>query len=360
MRGLLTYYCLRSEFLAKETKINLKAGVIGCGNIARRAHFPAYRDLGIEVVGAVDSSEKRASSCARKFKIKRIFTNYNDLFKEDLDLVSICTPHSTHAQITIDAAKAGINVLVEKPMATNSQDAESMIQACKDSGVKLCVVHNYRFFPAVLEAKKRMKEGRIGRIVSMQAVGHDFIDVMYGAWRFKKWGVLEDFGPHIIDIVNFVNNSSPLEDIKVIARDYTGNMGCLNDVQAIMMFKNGTRTSIDLSWVTGTFDLYLKIFGTAGTLDVSVRDNHVREIHGYSTPLEELGSLSRKSIGIAKAVINRTYFKGSLLHHKLIIKRFVESIVKGTDPPVTGEEGRAVLAIMDSIKNHLTQARDLA
>ena len=84
-----------------------------------------------------------------------------------------------------------------------------------------------------------------------------------------------------------------------------------------------------------------------------VWNNHMREIHGYSTPIEEFGSLSKKSLKIAKALINRTYYKGSLLYHQLIIKKFVESIVNGAEPPVTGEEGKAVLTIMDAIKNYI-------
>lgn len=327
----------------------MRAGVIGCGVIAEKAHLPVYRNLNIDIVGVSDLSEKRAKSCAKKFRIKKWFTDHNDLLKEDLDIVSVCTPPSTHAKITIDAAKAGKNVLVEKPMATNMQDAETMVHVCRDTGARLCVVHNYRFFPCVLEAKRRLEEGRIGKVVSMHAVGRDYIDVMSSSWRFKKWGVLEDFGPHIVDIVNFLCNSS-LEDVKVIARDYMGTMGCLNHIQAILLLKNKTCVDIDLSWITGSFEISFKILGTAGTLDIDVRNNHLREIHGYSTPIEELGGLLKKSFKTAETVVNKTYFKGPILHHQLIIEKFIESIVNGTNAPVSGEEGRAVVAVIDSIK----------
>jgi predicted dehydrogenase len=327
----------------------MKAGVIGCGVVAEKAHLPAYRSLGVDLVGVADSTKEKARSCARKFKVKKWFTDYKDLLREGLDLVSLCTPPSTHSQLTIDAAKAGINVVVEKPMATNAEDAERMIGVCKASGVKLCVVHNYRFFPCVLEAKKRLEEGRLGKIVSVHAIGHDFIDFMGSSWRFEKWGVLEDLGPHVIDIVSFLCNSS-IKNVKVVARDYTGNIGCLSHIQSLLLFQNGACVDIDLSWITGTFELSLKILGTAGTLNIDVRNNHLREIHGYSTPLEELGGLFKKSFKIAKAVVDRTYFSGPLQYHRLIIRKFVESIVEGTSPPVSGHEGREVVAIIDSIK----------
>jgi predicted dehydrogenase len=183
----------------------------------------------------------------------------------------------------------------------------------------------------------------------MHAIGRDYIDVMNGSWRFKKWGLLDDFGPHVIDIVRFLCNSS-LKDVRVIARDYTGNMGCLNHVQAILLFSNEACVDIDLSWVTGAFEFSFKILGTAGTLEIDVRNNHLREIHGYSTPIEELASLFRKTSKIARGVINKTYFEGPLVYHKLIIRRFIESILNQTDPPIPGEEGKAIIGIMDAIK----------
>jgi UDP-N-acetylglucosamine 3-dehydrogenase len=334
---------------------NLKVGAIGCGVIARRGHLPAYRDLGLGIVGVADSDERKAKSCAKKFKINKWYTDYRDLLKEHLDLVSVCTPPSTHCKIAVDAARAGTNVLVEKPMATTSQDAERMIRACKDSGVQLCVVHNYRFFPCVLEAKTRLEEGRIGNVVSVHAVARDYVDVMDTPWRFEKWGVLEDLGPHIIDIVNFLFGTS-IDDINVVARDYTGSMGCLTHVQALMLLKSRASVDIDMSWMTGAFELSLKILGTAGTLELDVRNNHLREIHGYSTPLEEFADLLRKTSKIAGAVLNRTYFKGPLLYHQTITREFAKSITDGSKPPVTGEEGRAVVVVMDSIKQSLMQA----
>lgn len=332
----------------------MKVAVIGCGVIARRAHLPAYRDLGVDIVGLADASEQRARSCAKKFKIRKWYTNYHDLLEEDMDLVSVCTPPSTHAKITIDAATMGKHVLVEKPMATNLEDADKMIDACRVSNVKLCVAHNYRFFPCVVEAKKRLEDGRIGNITSIHAIGHDYIDAgaMRTPWRFNKWGVLEDLGPHLIDTINFLCNSS-LEDVKVVARDFLGSMGCLNNVHAIILFNNKACAHLDLSWVTGCYEMSMKIMGTAGILDVDVRNSHVREVHGYSTPIEEFNSVLKKLFKTTKSVVDKTYFRGPLLYHQLIIKEFISSIENGTKPPILGEEGRTVIGIIDSIKRSI-------
>jgi len=330
----------------------MRVGVIGCGAVARKAHLPAYRSLHADIVGVSDPVEGRAKSAAKRFGARRWFANYHDLLKEDLDLVSICTPNTTHAQITIDAAGAGKNILVEKPMATNLQDADNMITACENAGVKLCVMHNYRLFECVQDARKRVESGRIGNIVSMHAIGWVPCPMQWSPseWFYYKWGLLDDFGYHLVDIMNVLCNST-VEEVKVIATDYVKNMQSFNCIQAIILFKNQACAHLDLSWITGAYELSLKILGTSGMLYVDIRNNHVRETHGYWTPVEELTDSVRKSLRVAKASLDRTYFKGGILYTQEIIRRSIESIDKDTRPPVSGREGRAVIAILDSLRS---------
>jgi hypothetical protein len=88
-------------------------------------------------------------------------------------------------------------------------------------------------------------------------------------------------------------------------------------------------------------------------LNIDVRNNHIQEIHGYSTPLEELKSNAKKSFRTMKAALDKTYFRGTLLYHQQIIKDFISSITDGKQPPVLGEDGRKAVAVMDAIKYSL-------
>jgi len=331
-----------------EADARMKVGIIGCGFIAREAHLPAYQSLGIEITGVSDPIVSNARSCARKFGAKKWFKDYQDLLKEPVDLVSICTPSHTHAAIAIDAANAGKHVLVEKPMATSLEEADRMIEASEASNVRLGVVHNYRLVPCVQKAKRCVEDGRIGTILSMHVVGHDFIPTHSG-WFYYKWGLLDDIGSHLIDIVNYLCGS-PMVEAKVIARDYLGSMNCFTHVLAVLLLENGAAVSLDLSWITGSYEMTFKVLGTAGALNVDIRNNHLSEIHGYSTPLEELGSTLRKLLGIGRGVLDGTYFKGYLQYHQLVIRHFVDCIANGGPTPMSGAEGRAVIAMIDSIK----------
>ena len=128
----------------------MNVGLIGCGGIAK-VHMRVYKSMrNVNVVGVCDLNLERAKYLAQKFKVKKIFQNYNDLFEvKELDLVDICTPVSTHAHIVCDAAKAMPAIIVEKPMALTVSECEEMIKEAKKHGSKLCVGHNQIFLPSV-------------------------------------------------------------------------------------------------------------------------------------------------------------------------------------------------------------------
>jgi predicted dehydrogenase len=175
----------------------------------------------------------------------------------------------------------------------------------------------------------------------------------HSSWFYYRWGLLEDTGYHTIDAVNFLCNSK-FEDVKVVARDYINDMGCLNHIMLMMLFRNNASALVDLSWVSGCVEASLKVQGTAGMLNVDLRNDHIQETHGYLTPLEDLKSHIKKSFKTMRAALDKTYFKGTLLYHRQIVEDFISSITDGGEPPIPGEEGREIVAIMDAIKQSLS------
>ena len=132
----------------------MKVGLIGCGRVAH-IHMSAYKAMeNVNVVAVSDADINRAKAFAEPYKIDKVFSNYVDLFEmKDLDFVDVCTPTSTHELIVCDAAKSGLNVLMEKPMGRNSKECEKMIEESRKHGTKLCVSHNQLFFPYVRRLK---------------------------------------------------------------------------------------------------------------------------------------------------------------------------------------------------------------
>ncbi len=194
----------------------VKVGIIGTGNIAK-THVKSYQsfpDL-VEVVACCDLDEEKAKRYAEKFDIPRVYTDYNEMMaKEQLDCVSVCTWNCAHAQAAIAAMRGGANVLCEKPMAMNAQEAKEMERVSKETG-KLLQVGFVRRFGNDAEVVRRLSDaGELGDVYYVKAnylrrsggPGGWFEDKSYSGG-----GPLLDLGVHVIDLAKYLaGNPKPV------------------------------------------------------------------------------------------------------------------------------------------------------
>jgi predicted dehydrogenase len=339
----------------------MKVGIIGAGTEAKEVQLPTFSCMEeIELVAVADIDEKSAKSAAKKFNIPKIYTDYHALLNnKNIDIIPICVPFYLHKQIAVDCAQAGKHILIEKPMAVTVQDADEIKEAVKGNNVKLCVVQNCRLFPSVIDSKSRIKNGRIGDVISMHAYMLDFPPLGAGSseWRTDRpAGVIEDIGPHLIDIVLYLNDFKTIKQIYAMGGNTGGNIDVVDHAQIMIEFENGSLATLDLSWMTGAKEIALYVQGTGGLLHCDVRNNHVQEIHQYSTPLDDISNTIKKVSKIAKGAITGDYFIGVKQYFLEIVTDFIESIEKNTKPPMSVEEGRTVALVIDSafksIKGH--------
>ena len=129
------------------TKI-IKAGVVGCGGIANGKHLPAIKRNGkIELVAFCDLIKERAEKAKEEYGTPdaRVYTDYKDLVKEDVDVVYVLTPNNAHAPVSIAAMKAGKHVMCEKPMAKTYAEAKEMVETAKETGKILTIGYQNRY-----------------------------------------------------------------------------------------------------------------------------------------------------------------------------------------------------------------------
>jgi predicted dehydrogenase len=143
-----------------------RAAVIGTGFIGL-GHVEALRRLGnVEVVAVCDSFN--AKEKAELMHVEKYYYDYNEMLeKEDLDVVHVCTPNDTHYQITVDAMKAGVNVMCEKPLCLNPEEAEEMVKVKNETGMTGGINFHNRFYPMPTEMRQMVKEGKLGRIFNV-------------------------------------------------------------------------------------------------------------------------------------------------------------------------------------------------
>lgn len=202
---------------------NLKAigvGVLGYGSMGRahsaafvrlrHAFWPPLLEPRLIAVAARD--EGKVSDLASRFGYTTWYTRWQDMVADSrIQLFDNTGPNYMHAEPCIAAAKAGMHVLCEKPLARNTEEARTMLAAVQAAGVTHMVGFNYRFLPAVRLAKQILEEGRLGKIVHFRAryLQSSLADPSFPyRWRSNRdlagAGVLGDLGSHIVDLARFL------------------------------------------------------------------------------------------------------------------------------------------------------------
>ncbi|MDQ6988383.1 MAG: Gfo/Idh/MocA family oxidoreductase, partial [Mariprofundaceae bacterium] len=143
----------------------IRIAIVGCGRISKN-HFGSIEKHAdeLELVAVCDVDAKVLAEHQEKYQVKAYRSLEEMLEKESLDLISICTPSGTHADQVSLAARYGVHVMTEKPMATRWQDGVRMVKACDDAKVRLFVVKQNRRNSTLQLLKRAMKEGRFGRV----------------------------------------------------------------------------------------------------------------------------------------------------------------------------------------------------
>lgn len=197
----------------------IKIGIVGCGFIANRKHLPMMtQHEDVEVVAFCDIILERAIASAKQFGTPdaKVYEDYRDLVaREDIDVVHVCTPNSSHSEITIAALQSGKHVMCEKPMAKTSAEAKAMLDAAHATGKKLTIGYQNRFRSDSQFIKSLCDRGELGEIYLGKAFACRRRGVpIWGVFMNKELqggGPLIDLGTHALDLTLWMmNNYEPV------------------------------------------------------------------------------------------------------------------------------------------------------
>lgn len=332
--------------------MTLKIGVIGVGSIAINRHIPAILKLkeDAELVALSDTNEALLIETAESLGVKTFSVDYHDILQE-VDAVVICTPNKFHAEMTIEALRAGCHVLCEKPMGLTTAECELMLAHAKKHQKLLYLGYHYRHTDVSRLAKKMMVSGDVGNVLVTRAK----------AMRQRKvpgWGVftnkalqgggsLIDYGCHVLDLALWLQEGN--EPVEVLGRTYNAlsrqpnqvnEWGQINHetfdvddhVTAYITFENGSSLMLECSWAANIKEdeLHLSLSG----------DKQGMNLFPFECYYPEFGVMHMS--------------EAKVVHDEIVagdrqMKNFVLSCLGKEEPAIKAEEALKVNELIEAI-----------
>jgi UDP-N-acetyl-2-amino-2-deoxyglucuronate dehydrogenase len=354
----------------------VRTALLGCGKVGQ-IHAQALVDLpDSEFVAVCDVDPARATAFAARFGVKP-YTDLTLMLAEcGVRALCIATPHPLHAGAAIEAARAGVHVLVEKPLAASLHDCDLMLAAAHDAGIKVGVISQRRWYEPVKRMKAAIAAGKIGRPVLGAFVMYSWRDPSYylsdpwrGRWDTEGGGVLVNQSPHMIDLLQWL-----MDDEVASVSGYWANLNhpsvaVEDSAVAIVRFKNGGLGSIVASLAQNP-GIYTKvhIHGSNGASVGVETDRGATFIAGVSAiaepPLNDLWTIRGEEGQLLEfQTEDRALFQklDAVNHyHRLQIEDFLRTIIEDRAPMVTGEDGRRVVALFQAIYQSNREGRSIA
>jgi predicted dehydrogenase len=253
----------------------LRFALVGCGNIARKhAHVLGQVLEDAEIGAFVDLDPARAEKFSKEYGAPA-FSSVAEMMRvmhDQIDVFSVLTPSGAHCGNVLEIAKYGRPIVVEKPLALRLDDADRMIEACDNHGVKLFVVHQNRYNVPILKAKEALQQGRFGRLVLGTVRLRWTRDQAYydseswrGTWKHDG-GVFMNQAVHHIDMLTwFMGN---VDSVRSLASTRLVNIECEDTGVAVIRFNSGALGVLEATTATRPKDLEgsISILGEKGTV----------------------------------------------------------------------------------------------
>jgi len=336
----------------------LKAGIIGCGEIAFSKHMPGLAKLrDVEMTAFCNRSLEKAERAAAEFgaEVSRVYTDYNKLLQDnELDLVHICTPNNSHAEISVAALRAGKDVMCEKPMAVNAEQAEAMYKMAQKTGQKLSVSYQNRFKTENILFKELVDSGRLGKIYFARSLALRRRGVPTWGYFLDKeiqgGGPLIDIGTHSLDLTLWLlDNYQPKIVLANVFNEMAAESSKANyfgpwekekfEVEdaavAHIIMENGCSIFLESSWALNTpeeYDIKSILSGTKAGAD---------NINGLRINGEKEGRLYKEEISTASSTNEDPGDRE--------IRLWIEAIKADKEPPVKAKEALVIAQILDAI-----------
>lgn len=345
--------------------MSLNVGIIGCGGIANGKHLPSLQKISeVNIVAFCDIEIEKAQVAAEQYGANdaKVYENYKLLLEnDDIDVIHVCTPNSSHKALTVASLDAGKHVMCEKPMAKTTEEAKEMIEAAKRNGKKLTIGYQNRFRPDSQYLRKATQRGDLGDIYygKAQAIRRRAVPT-WGVFLDEEkqgGGPLIDIGTHALDLTLWMMDNYEPESVmgstfhKLGKKENAANAWGPWDPKkftvedsafGFIKMKNGSTIILESSWALNSLEVdeaKCALSGTEGGADMK---GGLR-IHG-----EEFGSLYTTNVELENKGVD--FYEGETVDEAEVEARsWIDSIVNDTEPVVKPEEAMVITQILEAL-----------
>jgi glucose-fructose oxidoreductase len=328
----------------------IRYAVVGLGYISQVALLPAFAHVqeNSKLKALVSGDPMKLMQLATKYDVSRTYSydQYEECLNSgEVDAVYIGLPNSMHRDFTVRAARAGVHVLCEKPMAMTEEDCEAMIVEAKDHEVKLMIAYRLHFDEAYLKAIELVQSGRLGDVRIFNSTFAQDVKARDIRLRTETGGgTLYDIGIYCIIAARYLFQAEPTEVLAVCANNGEERFREVEEMtSAILRFPEDRLASCTCSFSTAQVSSY-RVVGSKGDLRLEPAYSFVADLKHYLT----IGGKTKET-----TFSSRDQFAPQLLY-------FSNCILKGEDPVPSGMEGLADVRVIRALYRSAQKRQPLA
>jgi len=338
----------------------IRCAIVGAGAVVEELHLPALRAMrDVEIAAVCELDPERGKRFQRISGARRLYRTLDELLgaETDLDFVDIATPAHTHYTLAKQALSAGMNVLVEKPLALSAQDAVDLDELARSRHLKLCVLQNYRFRTPVRRAQRYVADGLLGKLERVGMTCHWNHDIFAErrAWDWADKGtrlLLYEIAVHYVDLA--VLFAGPLTNIVGIQSAREPESGAITAISALLEHESGAQTLLDLAFLASSRFARIDLFGSRSDVCIKLFPEAFAPRLGTIHPLKEIkAELRRTADFVIDSALDRfklSRVRRRALSHFLVIDGFARSLREPElEPPVSAASAIQTLRALDSL-----------
>jgi len=331
-------------------------GIVGCGVIAP-THARAVAALpNAHLVAVTDVNQGKAKALADAHGAAWVADLGALLARPDIDVVSVCVPSGLHAEVGVQAAQAGKHLVIEKPIDVTVAAADRLLGAVTKADVQLTVISQHRFDAGVRRLRELIQAGRLGRLTLGEAAvkwyrSQDYYDSgdWRGTWALDGGGALMNQGIHYLDLLCWI--MGPVAEVTALCATQAHEIEVEDVALALLRFQSGAVGLVQAATaVYPGFPERLEISGTAGTVVVEAGAIRSAELADERGEVGAYGAAPGESAAAtpgATAAADPAALADEA--HRAQLADFLTALDCGGEPLVTGEQGRANLAVIQAV-----------